>query len=98
METKYYKVCRVKCLRCGDVLETVNQTKQSSGRLMLCSCKKVGLDPSAFMFRILGNEEDYEDLSEEWPAEPAPHQPLEDRLTAFYDKPIEEIGRIEGDR
>ena len=33
---------------------------------MLCSCRKVGLDPSAVMYRTLGNPEDYEDLSEEW--------------------------------
>lgn len=26
----------------------------------------------------------------------APHRTLEDRLSAFYGKPVEEIGRIEG--
>ena len=28
-------------------------------------------------------------------ASPAPHKTLEERLTAFYGKPIEQIGRIE---
>lgn len=99
MDLKYYKVCRVKCLLCGDVLERVNQTKQDNGHLMMCRCKKVGLDPSASMFRILGSPEHYEDLSEEWPAEEPPgHKSLEDRLTSFYDKPIDEIGRIDGDQ
>lgn len=64
---KYYKVCRVRCRLCGDVLEHVNQSKTERSRLMLCSCRKVGLDPAAILYRILGNPEDMEDLSEEWP-------------------------------
>lgn len=101
MDLKYYKVCRVKCRSCGDVLEYENRsrTDRGPGAPMMCSCKKVGLDPSATMFRILGNGEHFEDLSEEWPAEePSGHKSLEDRLTSFYDKPIDEIGRIEGDQ
>lgn len=66
-ELKYFKICRVKCDCCGDVLEYVNETKESNSPTVLyCSCKKVGLDPSATMYRILGNEEDYTDLSVEW--------------------------------
>lgn len=30
-------------------------------------------------------------------AAPAPHRTLEERLTAFYGKPIDQIGRIEGE-
>lgn len=66
---KYYKVCRVRCRLCGDVLEHVNQSKTERSSLMLCSCRKVGLDPAAVMYRTLGNPEDYEDLSEPWPEE-----------------------------
>ena len=64
---KYYRVNRVRCKRCGGELEHVNQTKEeSSARVMYCSCGAVGLDPSASMYRILGNRADYEDMSEEW--------------------------------
>ena len=68
MSLTYYRVCRVKCKRCGDVLEHINHTKEfNSHRMMYCSCGKVALDPAVTMFRILGEPSDYEDLSEEWP-------------------------------
>lgn len=63
---KYYKVCRVKCRRCDDVLQYENQSRLDSGRLQICKCRKVALDPSVTLYRILGDSEDYEDLSEEW--------------------------------
>ena len=64
---KYYRVCRVRCKRCGEMLEHVNQTKdENAPRVMSCSCGAVGLDPSATLYRILGNSADYTDLSEEW--------------------------------
>lgn len=64
---KYYRVCRVRCKRCGDVLEHVNKTKDESAvRALYCSCGSVGLDPAAVMYRILGSPFDSEDLSEEW--------------------------------
>lgn len=64
---KYYKRCRVKCLRCKDVLEHVNQAKDDRlGYQLNCSCGKVRLDPAAIGYRILGDSDDYEDLSEEW--------------------------------
>ena len=66
MEIKYYKICRVKCKCCGDVLEHINQTKDERNSLFYCHCGKVGLDPSPVMYRIIGAEEDFEDLSEEW--------------------------------
>lgn len=68
-DVQYFKVCRIRCRCCGDVLEYINQSKTEHGRLMLCSCRKVGLDPAASMYRTLGNPEDVEDLSEEWPEE-----------------------------
>ena len=64
----HYRVCRVKCNCCGDVLEHVNRTKEpQSHRMMTCSCGKVQLDPHIFTYRIIGFPEDYEDLSEVWP-------------------------------
>jgi len=72
VKLKYYKICRVRCQCCEDVLEYINQSKtdRGPGAPMYCSCKRVGLDPSASLFRILGNAEDFEDLSEEWDDEP----------------------------
>lgn len=52
------------------MLEYVNQAKDD--RLvyqLICSCGKVGLDPAAIGYRIVGNPSDYEDLSEEWELE-----------------------------
>lgn len=68
MKTKYFKVCRVRCKRCGTVLEYVNRSRQDNGlgSALMCSCGKVGLDPSACLYRILGDRENYEDLSEPW--------------------------------
>ena len=63
---EYYKICRVRCLRCGTILEHENQSQLESGRLQICRCRKVALDPSAVMYRILGDPENYEDLSEVW--------------------------------
>lgn len=66
-----FKVCRVRCKLCGDVLEYENQSKQDNGTRapMYCSCQKVALDPSATMYRILGDPKVYEDLSEPWKGE-----------------------------
>lgn len=72
MEIKYFKVCRVRCKICGDVLEHVNRSKRDNGAgMMWCTCGKIGLDPSACFYRIVGNgisegsfEASFEDLSE----------------------------------
>ena len=66
LRMKYYKICRVRCLRCGDVLEYENKSKTDCGQLMACSCRKVALDPSAAIYRIIGDPEDWEDLSVVW--------------------------------
>lgn len=62
----YYRVCRVRCRGCGDILEYRNKTKADNGpaRALMCRCGTTGLDPSASLYRIMGN--DFEDLSEEW--------------------------------
>lgn len=68
MNVKYFRLCRVRCKLCGAVMEYRNRSKQDRGpgRPMMCSCGKVGLDPSACFYRVLGEPEHYEDLSEEW--------------------------------
>lgn len=65
----YYKVCRVRCTLCGEVLEHVNQTKDERGSIFSCTCGKVALDPSAVFYRVVGEPENYEDLSERWEGE-----------------------------
>lgn len=67
MEIPYFKVCRVRCLLCGDVLEHENETTQdNSSRALWCSCGKTMLDPAASFYRICGPARQFEDLSEEW--------------------------------
>lgn len=64
---KFYRICRVRCKRCGDVLEHENKSREENyPRVLYCSCGAVGLDPAASMYRILGSKENFEDLSEEW--------------------------------
>ena len=65
-ELKYFRVCRIRCLNCGDILEYRNRSKSDPGPRCptWCRCGKVGLDPSAWAYRILG--EPFEDLSEPW--------------------------------
>lgn len=63
---KYYRICRVKCRWCGDLLEHINQAKADSHfRIRWYRCGKVGLDPAAVGYRIMGEPAAYEDLSEE---------------------------------
>ena len=63
----YYKVNRIRCKKCSDILEYEHKTKDSNPHAMMwCKCGAVALDPSAYYFRIAGNPENYEDLSEEW--------------------------------
>ena len=85
-QLKYFKVCRLRCKRCGSVMEYHNRAKDDLGTRypMMCSCGKVGLDPSACDYRILGNPEDWEDLSEEWTDEEC-----DDRLFAIATQRIE---------
>ena len=62
-----YRICRVRCKCCDDILEYINKSKVDSyDGLLICSCGKVSLDPSAVMYRIIGSPSDYEDLSEKW--------------------------------
>lgn len=67
MKVKYFKVCRVRCKLCGTVLEHTNHTKEDNGNDALwCACGKVMLDPAASFYRVMGNPDEYEDLSEPW--------------------------------
>ncbi len=62
---KYYRVCKVRCKNCGDILKHTFQSKDApSCRMLWCSCSKTALDPHPIAYRILGD--DFEDLSEEW--------------------------------
>lgn len=62
-----YRICRVRCKCCGDILEYINKSKNDNfDGMLVCSCGKVSLDPSAVMYRVIGSPSDYEDLSEKW--------------------------------
>lgn len=60
---KQYKICRVRCKKCGDILEQGTATR--AGGLMRCQCGAVGLDPDELAPRVLAESRDaFEDLSE----------------------------------
>lgn len=59
---KQYKICRVRCKRCGDVLEHDNATRTE--KMLRCQCGAVGLDPDALAPRIIAESRGaFEDLS-----------------------------------
>lgn len=70
MDLTYMRVCRVRCCRCGSILEYQNQSKNDCGpsQGMVCGCGSIGLAPAALMHRILVFDKgvEYEDLSEVW--------------------------------
>lgn len=70
MELKAFKICRIRCRCCGSILEYKNRSKTDcgAGRMMVCNCGSIGLDPAALMYRIacLKTGAEYEDLSEPW--------------------------------
>ncbi len=66
-ELRYYRVNRIRCKRCGEVLEQMHQTKEIKRHAMMsCSCGAVQLDPHVLAPRVFGALEDIEDLSEVW--------------------------------
>ena len=66
-ELRYYRVNRIKCKRCGGLLECVHPTKEIKRHAMLsCSCGAVQLDPHVLAPRVFGVLDDIEDLSEVW--------------------------------
>jgi predicted RNA-binding Zn-ribbon protein involved in translation (DUF1610 family) len=56
-------ICKVKCKKCGDTIIAVCNDEKQYGNLLSCECGAVRLGPAAVDYRILGNAEDYEDLS-----------------------------------
>jgi len=81
VKAKAFKVCRIKCKHCGDILEYENKSKEDNGpgSPLVCSCGRAGLDPSAVLYRVMafppGTMDDIEDLSEEWTDNPYPVGP-----------------------
>lgn len=66
-DLRYYRINRIRCKRCGDILEHVHQTKEIKRHAMMsCSCGAVQLDPHVLAPRVFGVLEDIEDLSEVW--------------------------------
>lgn len=66
-ELTYYRVNRIRCKRCGDILEHVHLTKEIKRHTMMsCSCGAVQLDPHVIAPRVFGALKDIECLSEVW--------------------------------
>ena len=70
MKLHYVRVCRVQCCTCKSILEYRNQSKSDCGpgRMMVCSCGRVALDPAASMYRIaeLKRDAEWKDFSNPW--------------------------------
>ena len=58
------KTNKIKCNKCGDVIESL-----SVHDFKFCSCGAVAVDGGHYYLRRIGNEEDWEDLSEYWEAD-----------------------------
>lgn len=59
---KQYKICRIRCKKCGDVLEHDNATR--AAEILRCQCGAVGLDPDDLAPRIIAESRGaFEDLS-----------------------------------
>lgn len=52
---------KIKCNKCGDIIESL-----SVHDFRFCSCGAVAVDGGHYYLRRIGNEEDWEDLSEYW--------------------------------
>lgn len=62
---KTYRICRVRCKKCGDILEHENKTYPTRAELQFCTCGSVGLDPDNLAYRIIAESRDvFEDLSQ----------------------------------
>ena len=49
---------KIKCKKCGDVIESKNTSDYKK-----CSCVVVAVDSGKDYLKIIGNEEDYEEIS-----------------------------------
>jgi len=50
---------KIKCKKCGDIIES-----KSTNNYKKCSCGTVAVDGGKDYLKRIGNEEDYEDISE----------------------------------
>lgn len=69
MDLKYFRICRVRCNSCGQILEWHAHSKTDCALGMLvCDCRKIGLSPAASLYRIAALEKDavWEDLADPW--------------------------------
>ena len=69
MDLKYFRICRVRCNNCNQILEWHAHSKSDCAPGMLvCNCRKIGLSPAASLYRIaaLDPNASWEDLSIPW--------------------------------
>lgn len=86
------RICRVKCNRCGDMLEYRHKTKTESPHVLLtCRCKTVTIDPVPMALRILyKNAGDFTELHEYWEEPHTAAAELQDE-DALIDKVAAEV-------
>ena len=61
-KAKGYKIFRVRCLRCGDVVEW--EPKKGKSCMCTCNCLELTLDAWEQGYTIFADEGEYEDLTE----------------------------------
>lgn len=68
VDRKTIRVCRVKCNRCGCVIEYEHKSKTETPHVLLtCTCKSITVDPAPMSTRILcKSEDDFTELHEYW--------------------------------
>lgn len=72
MELQHYRIYRLRCRRCGSIIEWENRSKddRGPGRVLYCQCGKVGMDPAAWLPRIIVSSpatfDDVEQFFEPW--------------------------------
>lgn len=62
MSEPVYKIFRVRCLRCGDVVEW--EPKKGKSCMCTCNCLELTLDAWEQGYKIFADEGEYEDLTE----------------------------------
>ena len=50
---------KIKCKKCNDIIEG-----DKRGTYIECKCKAIAIDETEYYWRIIGNEEDFEEIIE----------------------------------
>ena len=50
---------KIRCKKCNDIIEG-----DKKGGFIFCECREIGIDETIWYCRIVGKEEDYEEVEE----------------------------------